>query len=172
MDYFELLQSRRSIRSYAPTAIEPEKLERILMAANQAPSAGNLQAYEIMLIHSPSVKQELARAARNQEILEQAPVVLAFCANPDRSAVRYAERGRTLYCIQDATIACAYAQLAATALGLASVWVGAYHDQSVRQALGISDSLIPVALLPIGYPAESPPARSRRSLDELVHEVP
>lgn len=171
MDYFELLQSRRSIRLYANRAIEPDKLERILMAANQAPSAGNLQAYEIMLIHSPTVKQELARAAGDQEFLGQAPVVLAFCANPDRSAVRYAERGRTLYCIQDATIACAYAQLAATALGLASVWVGAYHDEAVRQTLGISDSLIPVALLPIGYPAESPPARSRRPLDELVHQV-
>lgn len=171
MDYFGLLQSRRSIRAYTPKEIEPEKLERILMAANQAPSAGNLQAYEIKLIRSPAVKGELARAAHDQEFLVQASVVLAFCANPDRSAVRYAERGRNLYCIQDATIACAYAQLAASALGLASVWVGAYHDDAVRQALGIPDSLIPVALLPIGYPAESPPARSRRPLDQLVQEV-
>ena len=171
MDFFTLLESRRSIRMYASQEIEPDKLEKILTAANRAPSAGNLQAYEIILVRSPAVKHQLAQAALDQGFLVQAPVVLAFCANPDLSAVRYADRGRTLYCLQDATIACAYAQLAAPALGLASVWVGAYHDEAVRQALGISTALIPVALLPVGYPAEASPARSRRLLSDLVHEL-
>ena len=99
-----------------------------------------------------------------------APVVLAFCAHPRRSAAKYGRRGEELYCVQDATIACAYAQLAATALGLGSVWVGAFDTDAVAQAIGARRDWRPVALLPIGYPAESPEATPRRSLNELVHE--
>jgi nitroreductase len=74
-----------------------------------------------------------------------------------------------LYCLQDATIACTFAHLAAVALGLASVWVGAFDDEGVRQAIGVGDNLLPVAILSIGYPGEQPKSTSRRSLSDLVH---
>ena len=170
MDFFEAVQARRSVRAFTTTPVEVDKLQLILEAANRAPSAGNLQAYEIYLAQQPAHRAALARAAQDQEFVSQAPVVLAFCAHPARSAHRYEQRGVSLYCIQDATIACAYAQLAATALGLASVWVGAFDDETVRRAIGVGADLLPVAILPIGYPDEAPAATPRRSLASLVHD--
>jgi len=76
-----------------------------------------------------------------------------------------------LYCVQDATIACTFAILAATALGLASVWVGAFDEDDVRRAIGAPPTHRPVAMLPIGYAAEVPRLRPRRSLKDLVHQV-
>ncbi len=86
-------------------------------------------------------------------------------------AVGYGQRGAWLYCLQDAAIACAYAQLAATALGLGSVWVGEFDDAAVRRAVGVGKELLPVAILPIGYAGEKPEKTARRRLNELVREV-
>ena len=116
-------------------------------------------------------RQALARSTNGQDFITQAPLALVFCAHPGRSAQKYGQRGTTLYCLQDATIACAYAQLAVTALGLASVWVGAFSEEAVRAAIGVSHDLRPVAFLPIGYAAETPEHRSRRALVELVHRI-
>ncbi len=131
-----------------------------------------MQAYEIYVTRDSDIKNALAKAAWNQDFLADAPVVLIFCTHPARSATRYGERGRRFYCLQDTTIAVAYAQLAATALGLASCWVGAFDDQSVARAIKLPPGQQPVALLPIGYPAESPLRTPRRSLTGLVHYVP
>jgi len=171
MDYFELIKARRSIRAYKPQAVEPEKLNRILEAANSAPSAGNRQAYAIIIVRDAATRLDLSRAALGQESLAQAPVVLAFLARPQSSAAKYRSRGVELYAVQDATIACAYAQLAATSLGLGSVWVGAFNDDAVRRVLKVKEDQRPVALLPIGYPAGSPDPTTRRPLDELVKEA-
>lgn len=169
MDFFDLIQTRCSVRLYQDTPVEPEKLQKILAAANLAPSAGNLQAYEIYVITDLKQKQGLVKAALGQEFLAQAPVDLVFCANPQRSAIKYGKRGVELYSIQDATIACTFAMLAAHALGLATVWVGAFQEEPVRQVANILAELLPVAILPIGYAAESPNPRSRRKLEDLVH---
>jgi len=171
MDFFEVVAARHSVRAFADKAIEPEKLQAILEAASRAPSAGNLQAYDIYVVSAPACLSALARAALNQDFLAQAPVSLVFCANPPRSAQKYGRRGASLYAVQDATIACAYAQLASTALGLASVWVGAFDDGGVRAALGVNDDLRPVAILPIGYAGETPEATSRRPLESLVRYI-
>jgi len=122
MEFSQLIQTRRSIRVYSSQPIEEVKLSLILEAANRAPSAGNLQAYEIFLARSPKVRAALASAAGNQQALVQAPVALVFCAHPDRSSPRYAGRGARLYSLQDATIACTFPMLAAADAGLATVW--------------------------------------------------
>jgi nitroreductase len=96
---------------------------------------------------------------------------LIFCANPMRSVERYAERGVELYCIQDTTIACTFAMLAAKALGLDTVWVGAFNEQAVSEILLLPESLRPIAMLPIGYAGKTPNPRPRRSLNDLVHEM-
>ncbi len=171
MDFFEVVKARHSVRAFAQAPVEAEKLKTILQAANRAPSAGNLQAYEIYVASQPSHRSALARAALDQEFVADAPVVLVFCAHPAQSAQRYAERGARLYAVQDATIACTFAMLAATALGLASAWVGAFDDEAARRAIRAPEGIVPVAMLPIGYAAEQPEARSRRRLAELVHEV-
>jgi nitroreductase len=171
MDFFEVVRTRRSVRAYSSRPVETDKLQAILQAANLAPSAGNLQAYEIFVAQSQTVRDRLAQAAGMQEFITQAPVALVFCANPRRSAGKYGQRGATLYCLQDATIACAYAQLAAAALGLASVWVGAFEEDEVRRAIGVGADLRPVAILPLGYAAEAPGPSSRRPLRDLVHRL-
>jgi nitroreductase len=171
MDFFETVRNRHSIRAFTTQAIEPEKVQAILDAANAAPSAGNLQGYEIYAVTNRDVLRALMRASYEQEFIAQAQIALVFCAHPARSAGKYGERGTLLYCVQDATIACAHAQLAATAQGLASVWVGAFVDEMVSAAIGVGDDLRPVAILPIGYPGKAPKIRPRRTLDDLVHWI-
>ena len=168
MEFFDVVQNRRSIRAFTSDPVEPAKLQAVLKALNLAPSAGNLQAYEVYQVSHPAVKDALAQAAFMQMFIAAAPVVLIFCANPARAADRYGERGIQLYSVQDATIACTIAALAVTAQGLGTVWVGAFDTVEVRKAASIPESLIPVAILPIGYPAENPPKRARRSLKDLV----
>ncbi len=171
MDFFNVVEERHSMRAFTEAPVEDEKLTRILEVANKAPSAGNLQGYEIFVVRQAEQKKALVAAAYAQEFLAEAPVVLVFCANPARSAVRYKERGVHLYSVQDATIACTYAMLAAAALGLSTVWVGAFDEAALREAVGIPPDLMPVAMLPIGCAGKEPRITPRRELNSLVHEV-
>jgi nitroreductase len=172
VEFFEVVHKRQSIRKFTEQPVEEAQLHKILEAANQAPSAGNLQAYRIFVVKDRKVRQVLSRAAGGQGYIAQAPVVLLFCAEPTRSAAKYGSRGEQLYSIQDATIAASYAQLAATALGLSTVWIGAvFEPETIREALGFKEDLWPITLLPIGTPAETPKKTTRRSLRELVHLI-
>ena len=171
MEFFDVLKTRHSVRSYANTSVEEEKLDQILEAVNRAPSAGNLQAFEVYVVTSDDQRKELAVAALGQNFMAQAPLALVFCAHADRSARKYGQRGANLYCMQDAAIACTYAMLAVTALGLSSVWVGAFHEDQVSNILALPQANRPVAMLSIGYAAEGPRVRPRRSLSDLVHRV-
>lgn len=171
MEFFDVLKTRHSVRAYADTPVENKKLEHILETLNRAPSAGNLQAFEVYVVTRSDQRKELAAAALDQNFIAQAPVVLVFCSHADRSAKKYGERGGGLYCLQDAAIACTYALLAVTALGLASVWVGAFHEDQVSEILELPRAHRPVAMLSIGYAAEKPRTRPRRELDDLVHRL-
>ena len=171
MDIFDVFSARHSIRAYTDQPIPDEALKQILESVNRAPSAGNLQAFDIYQVTKKEHKEALMRASHDQEFLVQAPVVLVFCAVPSRSAVRYTERGETLYCIQDATIACTFAMLAATAQGLGTVWVGAFDEEAVGRIINVEPGHRPIAMLPIGYPDGTPRIRTRRKLAEIVHSV-
>ena len=172
MELFEVIHTRQSIRKFQRAPVENEKLARILEAVNRGPSAGNLQAYRIVIVRETSVRQALARAASNQPSIADAPIVLVFCADPSRSATIWGVKGEQLLCVQDATVACAYAQLAATALGLASVWLGAVIEaETIKEVLGLTEDLWPIALLPIGYPAEQPTRTPRRALKDILLKI-
>ncbi len=171
MEFFEVIKRRRSIRKFKPNDIPEEKLAIIFEAVNLAPSAGNLQAFEVFVIRDKGKLRQLSKAAFDQDFISEAPIALVFCANPNRSAVKYGLRGSKLYCLQDATIACAYAQLSATALGLGSVWVGAFNEKEVLKIIGASEGLVPIAILPIGFPDEEPEPTPRRKIDDLFHEI-
>jgi nitroreductase len=166
-----LLRQRRSVRAFQSRSVEPEKLQAILAAANSAPSAGNLQAYEIVVVRDKVTRAALVPATRNQAFVGQAPIYLMFCAHAARSAVKYGPDGGAFFSLQDTTIACAYAELATTALGLATVWIGALDVAAVVQITRIDPAWKPIALLPIGYAAEAPPPTPRRSLPDLSHEL-
>jgi nitroreductase len=170
MDFFETVQSRHSVRDYLPREVEEEKLTKILTAVNNAPSAGNLQSYDVVLVKDEATKSALAAAAFGQRFIVQAPVVLVFCANRIRGGSKYKERGADLYAVQDATIAAAYCQLAATAQELSTCWVGAFNPDTVAEAIGITTSITPVAIIPIGYAFQQPSPTPRRALSDLVHE--
>jgi len=169
MEFFDVVRERRSIRAFKKKEIEEDKIRKILEALNRAPSAGNRQAYEVILIKDNEKKKALAKATYGQDFITEAPIVLVFCVNPQRSATRYGKRGE-LYCHQDATIAASYAQLAVTALGLGSVWVGAYDDEEVCKIINAPKEMRPIAIIPIGYPDEKPLKTSRRKIEDIVHE--
>jgi nitroreductase len=166
MEFVEVLTQRHSVRAYTQQPIEEDKLKRIFQAVNMAPSAGNLQAYKVFVVHEQAKREALAKAAHDQGFIAQAPVCLIFCSDPDRSATKYGKRGRELYSIQDATIAGAYAMLAAVDLGLATVWVGDFDEQKVQQVLG-AKSVRPVAMFSLGYAGEQPEPSPRRALEEI-----
>jgi nitroreductase len=171
MEFFEVIRKRHSIRAFTDQPVEAEKLQQILETANLAPSAGNLQAYEIYVVTDAKKRDGLSCAALAQEYIASAPVALVFCTHPELTEGRYTERGTRLYTVQDATISCAFAMLAATALGLGCVWVGTFDEKVVRQIIGAAERQVPVVIMPIGYPAEFPEQHPRRPLDELVHWV-
>jgi nitroreductase len=171
MEFFDVVKGRHSVRAYKKKSVEEEKLQKILEAANSAPSAGNLQGYEIAVIEDEQIKKKVAIAALEQEFVAEAAVVLVFFADPDRSARKYGSRGRRLYCLQDATIAAAYAQLAAAELGIGCCWVGAFQEEELKKALNLSENLLPVAILPLGYSDEEPDIKKRRSLKDIARRI-
>ncbi|MBS7641062.1 MAG: nitroreductase family protein [Candidatus Bathyarchaeia archaeon] len=169
MDVFETIRSRRSIRAFTGEDVSDEQIEKILEAARWAPSAGNLQPWEFIIIRRPEIKREVARAALNQTFIEEAPVVIVVCANEIRSGSVYGSRGMNLYCIQDTAAAIENMLLAACALGLGACWVGAFNEEEVRRILKIPKGVRPVAIIPIGHPAEKPAPPRRRTLKEIMH---
>jgi nitroreductase len=166
LEFFTVLQRRRSVRSYKSQPIEEDKLRRIFEAANLAPSAGNLQAYHVYVFQEKSKREALARAANGQTFIEQAPVCLVFCTDPSRCEERYGARGRELYSVQDATIAGSFAMLAAVDLGLSTVWVGDFDEDAVREVVGEKTGR-PVAMFSVGYAAEEPRPSGRRAIEEI-----
>jgi nitroreductase len=166
LEFFEVLKRRRSVRAYSSKPVEEEKLRRVSEAANLAPSAGNLQAYRVYVFRDRAKREALAEAAFAQNFILEAPVCLVFCADPNRSAARYGNRGRELYSVQDATIAGSFAMLAAVELGLATVWVGDFDETKVRAVIG-AKSLRPVAMFCLGYAAEEPQPSPRRAIEEI-----
>jgi nitroreductase len=170
MELSELIHARRSVRAYQEGPVEAEKVKTLLHLINRAPSAGNLQAYEIYQVTAPRVRAALAHAA-HQSFIAQAPLILVFFANPGRSTRKYGTRGKELYALQDATIAATYAMLVAQDLGLSTVWIGAFDDAGVTAAVSAPGDWVPVAVLPVGYAAEMPDVSTRRGLAELVHHL-
>jgi len=144
-------------------------VEKLIDAARWAPSAGNIQPWEFIIVRNPEIKRNLAKAALNQSFIEEAPVVIVVCADEIRSSQGYGVRGKTLYCIQDTAAATQDIHLAAYSLGLGTCWVGAFNEEEARKILEIPQGVRPVAIIPVGYPAEKPPARNRRPLNQIIH---
>ncbi len=169
MDVFEAIEARRSIRSFTDKKVSDEDVMKILDAARQAPSAGNLQPWEFIVVRDGKIKRALAEAALEQHFIEEAPVVIVACADKSRSSRRYGSRGSTLYCIQDTGAAIQNLHLAAYALGLGTCWVGSFSEAKTRKLLELPLNVRPVAIIPVGYPAEKPKPRNRRPLTDIVH---
>ena len=169
MDFFQVIESRHSIRRFDPSVpVPPDTVDRLLTAAILAPSAGNRQPWHFYVVCDPHLRQGLVAAAYGQGFIAQAPVAIVVCADAEQSAGRYGDRGRQLYCLQDTAAAVENILLSAVALGLGGCWVGAFDEGEAARVLDLPGNHRPVAILAIGRPAEAPARRPRRPLGEVV----
>ena len=169
MEIFETISQRRSIRRFKKEDIDESLILKIIQAGVWAPSAGNLQSWELVLVKNPQSREKLSEAAYMRDFISQAPVVMVPCVNLRVSGAIYGNRGVELYSIQDVSCAVENMLLMAHALGLGACWVGAFDEQQVTNLLGTPSYVRPVALVPMGYPDEKPYPPPRRDLNDFLH---
>lgn len=168
-DLFRIISTRRSTRNFdSSKLIEQWQVDKILAAADTAPTAGNFQGFEVFYVKNKEIKKRLVEAANNQPYVN-APIVLVFCMDPSRVKMNFSAEMLAKFSLQDATLAAAYSQLAASALGLSSIWIGMFDEERVMQIL--QTKLRPSSILCIGYPQKSRPPKSRRKLKDLVRVI-
>ena len=168
----KIISTRRSIRKFKPEQINEEELVEILKLATWAPSAGNTQSWDLILIKDPEIKRNLARAALSQSFIKKASHVVVVCANFFRSGRVYGKRGVSMYTYQDTAALIQNLLLLIHAKGWGAVWVGAFKDNEVADILNIdleNDNVRPVAIIPIGFPVKDPNPPKRIPLSEILH---
>eukprot|EP01029_Cantina_marsupialis_P028832 TRINITY_DN778059_c0_g1_i1.p1 TRINITY_DN778059_c0_g1~~TRINITY_DN778059_c0_g1_i1.p1 ORF type:complete len:174 (+),score=31.79 TRINITY_DN778059_c0_g1_i1:194-715(+) len=166
IDEFEtLIRERHSVREFSEKNVEEQQIAKILEMSNLAPSAGNLQQYHVFVVKNKEIQVEICEASLCQMWMATAPVILVFVAKTRNE--KYRSRGVELYRVQDATIACTYAQLAIEAMGLHSRWVGAFHTSRIQKILGLPENDIPVAILPFGHHDKIYKMKKRLKVSEL-----
>lgn len=168
MEIAECIEGRTSTRVFKADPVDDGIVNEALRLANLAPSAGNLQARDFIVVRDLKTKKALSEAAYKQDFVRTAPVVVVFCANLMRVG-HYGERGRNLYCLQDVAAAIENFMLYLCSKGLGSVWVGAFDERKASVTLGLPSHARPVAIVPIGYPAEKGVRRKRLTVEQLIH---
>ena len=168
MAFNDLSQSRRSIRGFKEQDVSKDDLQKLLLAAQSAPSAGNCQPWFFYVIKDKGTQTEIINKSCNQKFMFSAPVFIVVCADIKRTEPRYGERGRNLYCIQDTAAAIQNILLCAKDLGLGTCWCGAFAEDKLSEVLHLEKDMRPVAIIPLGYPDDEPSPRPRRPLDEIV----
>ena len=169
MDTTECIKSRASVRSFRPDDVPDNVLNEILDAAIQAPSAGNVQEWEFVVVRKRDTKIRLAEAAFEQGFIATAPVVIVVCSNLKEIGNAYGERGQGLYSIQDAAAATQNLMLAAWDKGLGSCWVGSFNEKMVKDVIVLPGHVRPMAIIPVGYPASKPSKTARKKLEDIIH---
>ena len=120
------------------------------------------------MVRDANLKQHLAIDAGHQPFIVDAPVLIVVCADLDHIERSYGERGRYTYALQDTATAMQNMMLAITAFGLGCCWIGAFLEEKAAKILNLPKGIRPVAMLPIGVPAEKPKAPPRRAIDEVT----
>lgn len=164
MEFFELIKKRYSVRAFQSRPVEEEKLQKILEAANLAPTAANRQPFKIIVIYTKGKDAELKRIY-HRDWFSQAPIVIGICAIKSEAWSRMDGKN---YADVDATIAMDHLILAAADQGLGTCWVAAFDPAAAREILGLPDDVEPVAFTPLGYPADEKRSKKRKSLEEII----
>ncbi len=168
MEFLDVIAKRRSVRHFNTRIdVTDDDIRVLLEAATSAPSAGNIQPWRFYVVRSEEARERLAQAM-GQPWATAAPVVIVVCVDPRPCAARYGERGEQLYAIQDSAAAVHSVLLAAVDRGLASCWIGAFDEDAVRDAIGATRPVTPIAVLPVGRSAEAAGKPSRRPLAEVT----
>ena len=165
MDFQELIKARRSVRSFSSLPVEDDKILKILEAARLSPSAANKQPRHFIVLKTTLKKTAIGRSYP-REWFYSAPVVIVACG--DRSGAWIRADGKN-YSDVDVAIAFDHLTLAAAELGLGTCWIGACDAKIIKEVLQLPDNIEPVAMTPVGYPADTPMPKSRKNLDEIVH---
>jgi len=161
MEFMDLVKKRRSIRKYKPEPVPKEDIEYVLEAARQAPSWANRQCWRYIVVSDEVTRKKITM----REWAANAPIVIVGCGDPTKAGNL---DGRPYYML-DMGISMEHLVLAAAEKGLGTCWIGGQFDEKVvREALGVPESHRVVALTPLGYPDESPAAKDRKTLVELV----
>lgn len=169
MNVKDAILNRHSVRSFSEKEVPYDIIYDIILHAHFAPSAGNLQARDFIIVDDPQVKRKLCMAALNQEFLMEAPIDIVVCANLDRIK-HYGKRGQELYCIQDSAAAVEHILLLAVEYGLAACWVGAFNESEVKTILGLPSHIRPAAIVPLGYAKDIAEPTARIDIKKLVHK--
>lgn len=164
MDVMSAIKGRRSVRNYSSKEIENDKLKKVLEAARLAPSASNNQGWKFIVIRDEEIREKLTEAAGGQKFVGQAPIVIVACGTDPERIMKCGQHRYTV----DLSIAVSYMMLEAYEQGLGTCWIGHFDEGEVKKILDIPDKVRVVAMTPLGYPAESPASRPRKSLDEIV----
>lgn len=156
----EALAKRRSIRAYTEEAVPPDVVRRILHAASVAPSACNEQPWHFVVVTDRSVLAELADRHPFGAPVRHAPLCVVPCADLELAVITSAAGD---FWAQSLAAATQNLLIAASACGLGAVWIGTYPDEprvrAVREVIGAPEHIVPFCVVPMGYPAETPPPR-------------
>ena len=170
----DILKSRRSVRAYDSRPVREEDIVAMCEAARWAPSACNHQTWRFVAVTDREridrLCDEALRPVISNKWLRQAPLIIAGCSQLDIVANKIGTRvtGIEYYQI-DLGIAMEHIVLKATELGLGTCWVGWFKEHKVKEILGIPDRVRVSALLAVGYPADTPPAkRARKPLQKIL----
>ena len=165
------IATRTSIRDYEARPVEKEKIEKMLRAAMAAPTAMNKQPWHFVVVDQRNVLDALAGANPYAKMLKKAPLAIVVCGNTDKMIEG---DGRDFW-IQDASAATENLLLAAHAMGLGAVWTGAYPSEerciSISKVLSLSDNLIPLNMIVVGYPAEQPQPKQKFKEENISYNV-
>lgn len=164
MELMEVIAKRRSVRAYKSQEISKETLSKILEAARLAPSANNRQPWKFIVVRDQETRQKLAKAARGQSFVGEAPIVIAGVALDPNRIISGVVPGYAV----DLAIALEHIALAAQDEGLGTCWIGAFSQEEVKTILGVPDSYKIVALMPVGYPQDAPRLKVRKPMEEIV----
>ncbi|MBN1936863.1 MAG: nitroreductase family protein [Anaerolineae bacterium] len=165
MEFSDLIQQRYSVRAYKPDPVPDEVLQKVLEAAQLAPTAANRQPFGLIVIHTAGRKDELKRVYGRDWFID-APIVIAACGI---LAQAWTRRDGKNYTDVDVTIAMDHLILAAANEGLGTCWIGAFDPDAAREVFGLPEGVEPIAFTPLGYPADEWRPKNRKELTELVH---
>jgi len=168
MEVEEAIRNRRSVRKYLDRPVEEKKIRRVLDAARWAPSAGNLQSVEYVVVKDRETRDRLSSASYGQAQPSDAPVNIAVCVNFSKIS-HYGKRGKELYSLQESGACIQNLMLTAHSLGLGTCWIGAFDEGKAKGILGVPDNVRVVGIITVGYPDEKP-GSSRRELKDIVFE--
>ncbi len=169
MKVIEAIKKRRSQREFSDKQVEFYKIADIIEAGMHAPNAGNLQNWKFIVVKDKEKRNQIAEACVEQYWIAEAPVLIIICAEEERAEKYYEKRGKNLYNIQNCAAAAQNMLLAATSLGLASCWVGAFSEDRIKALLSVPDKIRVFTVLPFGYSNAKPKEKHMFDIKDLFY---